>query len=75
MSTINVNRPDAGAEVLQLRHSLLDYMAGNRFRPSATLTPSEVAALWFNRSGNTTTPGRVFDPDMNDGITPPPQNR
>jgi hypothetical protein len=60
-----------------LRRSLLDYMAGEKFKPSATLTSEQAASLWANASAvpSSTEPARKFDPDLNDGTIPnsPPQ--
>jgi hypothetical protein len=75
VSTIDVSRADANAELSQLRRSLLDYMAGNRFKPSATLTPAQASALWSAATAAPANPApaRAFDPDLNDGTTPPPR--
>ena len=69
VSTINVSRADADAELSQLRRSLLDYMAGNRFKPSATLTPAQAFALWSEAASAIANPApaRAFDPDLNAG--------
>jgi hypothetical protein len=46
-------------------------MAGEKFKPTATLTPVEVASLWANAANAPTTePARAFDPDLNDGTIP-----
>lgn len=75
VSTINVGGVDAGPEGMQLRRSLLDYMAGDRFKPAATLTPEQAAALWSSgtAAGAASAPARPFDPDLNDGTTPAPR--
>jgi hypothetical protein len=62
----------------QLRRSLLDYMAGDSFKPAATLTPEQASGLWTAASSapSSTEPARVFDPDLNDGTitnTAPPK--
>jgi hypothetical protein len=76
VSAVNVNRQDGGAELLQLRRSLLDYMGGGRFKPSATLTPEQVAALWSAKAAAPASePARSFDPDLNDGTMPAPRGR
>jgi hypothetical protein len=55
----------------QLRRSLLDYAAGNKFKPAAALTNDQVRALWTS-SGAGTKPGeRAFDPDLDDGAKRP----
>ena len=76
VSAINLDNERGGSELKQLRRSLLDYMAGDRFQPPATLTPEQVGGLWANRNRapSTVSPARVFDPDLNDGTvsnTPP----
>ena len=77
VSAINLDNARGGSELQQLRRSLLDYMAGNRFKPAATLTPEQVRSLWAtaNTMPVTTEQGRVFDPDLNDGTVtnPAPQ--
>ena len=71
VSAINLNGERGGAELQQLRRSLLDYMGGEKFHPVATLTPAQINSLW-TRSGTpaATDPARVFDPDLNDGSIP-----
>jgi hypothetical protein len=75
VSAINLNNERGGAGLQQLRRSLLDYMAGNQFKPAATLTPEQIRSLWANGSSapTTTEPGRTFDPDLNDGTIPTPR--
>src|SRR6185437_483523 len=74
VSAINLDRDGSGLQ--QLRRSLLDYMAGEKFKPSATLTPEEFASLWVKgANAPTTEPARAFDPDLNDGSIPPSVNR
>jgi len=72
VSAIDLNSDRGGSELQQLRRSLLDYMAGDRFKPAATLTPEQAGSLWANENGTSTSagPGRVFDPDLNDGTIP-----
>ncbi len=71
VSTIPLAKPDATPGAKQLRRSLLDYMASDRFRPTATLTPAQVRQLWMAPPGTAPAPGqRVFDPDLNDGTGP-----
>jgi hypothetical protein len=69
VSAINLDNERGGSELQQLRRSLLDYMAGEKFKPTATLTPEQIGSLWTNESGaaTTTEPARKFDPDLNDG--------
>jgi len=71
VSAINLDHGSSGLQ--QLRRSLLDYMAGEKFKPLATLTPEEVGSLWAHGAGATTEPGRAFDPDLNDGTIPTPK--
>jgi hypothetical protein len=77
VSAINVDQAEAGAELLQLRRSLLAYMGGSRFKPSVTLAPEQAAALWRAKSapGATAEPARALDPDLNDGATTTPAPR
>ncbi len=74
VSAINLDNERGGSELQQLRRSLLDYMAGEKFKPAATLTPEQVDSLWAEaRSASTSTePARKFDPDLNDGAIPTP---
>jgi hypothetical protein len=74
VSAINLDNERGGSELQQLRRSLLDYMAGDKFKPAATLTPEQASALWINGSGASTAtePARKFDPDLNDGSIPAP---
>ncbi len=72
VSAINLERGGAGLQ--QLRRSLLDYMAGEKFKPTATLTPEEVAGLWAQGANESATePARAFDPDLNDGTISAPK--
>lgn len=80
VSAINLDNPasrDGGSELQQLRRSLLDYMAGEKFKPVATLTPEQAGSLWAEASSApaSTEPTRKFDPDLNDGTitNPTPQ--
>jgi hypothetical protein len=74
VSAINLDNERGGSELQQLRRSLLDYMAGKKFKPAATLTPEQAGSLWAEaRSASTSTePARKFDPDLNDGAIPTP---
>ena len=74
VSAINLENERGGSELQQLRRSLLDYMAGVKFKPAATLTPEQAGGLWVNGSGASTAtePVRKFDPDLNDGSIPAP---
>ena len=76
VSAINLDNARGGSGLQQLRRSLLDYLAGEKFKPSATLTPEEAASLWaMGANAPTTEPARAFDPDLNDGTiaNPAPQ--
>jgi len=70
VSAINLDKESGGSELQQLRRSLLDYMAGEKFKPVATLTPEQVASLWVSSASTTPEPARKFDPDLNDGTIP-----
>ena len=74
VSAINLDNERGGSELLQLRRSLLDYMAGDKFKPAATLTPEQAGSLWTGGSNSSTSsePVRKFDPDLNDGTIPAP---
>jgi beta-galactosidase len=75
VSAIDLDNDRGGSELLQLRRSLLDYMAGNNFKPVATLTPEQAGNLWTKAISmpESTEPARKFDPDLNDGAIPPLQ--
>jgi hypothetical protein len=73
VSAINLDNERGGSELKQLRRSLLDYMGGEKFKPTATLTPEQSASLWTNGGNAPTEPVRKFDPDLNDGTIPAPQ--
>ncbi len=72
VSVINLNDERGGSELKQLRRSLLDYMGGEKFQPAATLTPEQTRALWTRGAATANEPARAFDPDLNDGSSPPP---
>jgi hypothetical protein len=74
VSAINLDNERGGSELQQLRRSLLDYMAGDKFKPSAKLTPEQAGNLWAggNTVPSSTEPARKFDPDLNDGTIPAP---
>jgi beta-galactosidase len=73
VSAINLNNERGSAGLKQLRRSLLDYMGGEKFLPTATLTPEQARALWTRGATATNEPARVFDPDLNDGSIPAPK--
>jgi hypothetical protein len=72
VSAINLAKDSGatGAEIAQLRRSILDYMSGPRFKPAAELTPEQVASLWTAKSADPNKT-RALDPDLNDGSVPP----
>lgn len=70
VSAINVDDQAAGAEVTQLRRSLMDYMASSKFHPAVKLTAEQAHSLWSRGNSTTNEPARVFDPDLNDGSIP-----
>ncbi len=60
--------PGVKVGALQLRRSLLDYMAGPQFKPAVTLTAEQANALWARGGAPTAGPrAHVFDPDLDDG--------
>jgi hypothetical protein len=77
VSAINLNKESPGteAELRQLRRSVLNYMAGANFKPAASLTSDQVAALWSASSAGGSAPARTFDPDLNDGTILTPAKR
>ena len=69
---INLDSERGGAELKQLRRSLLDYTGSNKFKPATTLTSEQVRVLWSRANSDTgKAAARVFDPDLNDGTVPP----
>jgi beta-galactosidase len=73
VSAIDLQKADATPGAQQLRRSLLDYMASQKFRPAVTLSPAQVAKLWsFSPSSAPVATPRAFDPDLNDGTLPAP---
>jgi hypothetical protein len=74
VSAINLDNERGGSQLQQLRRSLLDYMAGGKFKPATTLTPEQAGSLWAGGSNSSTStePARKFDPDLNDGTIPAP---
>jgi hypothetical protein len=71
VSAISLNGERGGSELQQLRRSLLDYMGGEKFKPTATLTPEQAGSLWAQSgTSKANEPARVFDPDLNDGSIP-----
>jgi hypothetical protein len=72
VSAIDFDKENGGAELKQLRRSILDYMGSDKFSPAATLTTEQINSLWSRGKPEASEPKRVFDPDLNDGSTPPP---
>ncbi len=72
VSTINLEAPDASPGARQLRRSLLDYMASDRFRPAASLSLADVRQWWAAPEQPTNVPrARVYDADLDDGTNRP----
>ena len=70
VSAIPLDGQTPGAR--QLRRSLLDYAASDKFKPAAQLTTGQVRALWTNGRAATGQPAeRAFDPDLDDGTKRP----
>jgi beta-galactosidase len=69
VSAIPLDGQSPGAQ--QLRRSLLDYAAGAKFKPAATLTIEQVRALWTASSSTSKPAERAFDPDLDDGTKRP----
>lgn len=72
VSAIDLDAPTPGAAVQQLRRSLLDYAASEKFRPAAALTLEDVRKLWLSGAAKPgAAPGkREFDRDLDDGTGP-----
>ncbi len=70
VSAINLDGDHGGPGLKQLRRSLLDYAGSDKFQPTAALTPEQAGNLWTHNSSTSHEPGRVFDPDLNDGSLP-----
>jgi hypothetical protein len=68
---IDVTKPDALPGAQQLRRSLLDYVASEKFRPAVTLSPAEARALWVTAGSESSVApaARAYDPDLDDGST------
>jgi beta-galactosidase len=66
---IDLQNPSAGIGVQQLRRSLLDYAASEKFRPAAWLSPQQLRSLWANPSAlpAAAPPPRALDRDLDDG--------
>jgi hypothetical protein len=74
VSAIDIDKANASAGAQQLRRSLLDYAAGDKFRPAATLTAAQASQLWTRSSSASpvNAPGpRAYDPDLDDGTQRP----
>jgi hypothetical protein len=70
--TVDIDRDFVGwPNALQLRKSLLDYMAGERFQPAVELTPAQATALWPGSTGHgyKAGPQGVPPPDIEEGPT------
>ncbi len=69
VSAINLQDPNAAAGVQQLRRSLLDYMAGGKFRPETSLKLEDVRKLWTAPAAAPVPASgpRSLDPDLDDG--------
>ncbi len=70
VSAINLDGDHGGPGLKQLRRSLLDYAGSDKFQPNASLTSEQADNLWAHSTSNSHEPGRVFDPDLNDGSLP-----
>ncbi len=74
VSVIDLKNSAPGAQ--QLRRSLLDYAAGEKFSPAAVLTPEQVRKLWVSTAAPA--PGatpRAFDRDLDDGSSRLPASK
>jgi len=76
VSAVDVTAPDASAGLRQLRRSLLDYAASERFQPPSGLSAAEANRLWEIHALDTPAPGaRALDPDLDDGSLRPVRPR
>jgi hypothetical protein len=73
VSAIPLDGPTPGAQ--QLRRSLLDYAAGEKFAPKVSLTSEQVGALWAGGEPAAATAPRAYDPDLDDGTKRPPSTK
>lgn len=69
VSALPLDGKSAGAQ--QLRRSLLDYAASDKFVPAAKLTTGQVRALWAGGASSGKPGERAFDPDLDDGTKRP----
>jgi hypothetical protein len=71
VSAIDLQNARTRIGVQQLRRSLLDYAASDRFRPGVTLSVAQVGQL-FPGPGEGRAPSlqRTLDPDLDDGSSP-----
>ncbi len=74
VSAIDLKNVTPGGQ--QLRRSLLDYAASEKFHPAAALTPEQVKKLWTvpETAGKAPAP-RAFDRDLDDGSQRPPARK
>jgi hypothetical protein len=75
VSALPLQDPKASIGLQQLRRSLLDYAASNRFRPSVALSTSDLASLWPGSSSAPAAGPRALDPDLDDGSGRPAQKK
>ncbi|HVS54106.1 MAG TPA: hypothetical protein VHD62_17250 [Opitutaceae bacterium] len=76
VSTIDLEKAEASPGAQQLRRSLLDYAAGDKFRPAVALTPEQAKALWTAGPASAAPDRpRAFDPDLNDGSISQPKKQ
>jgi hypothetical protein len=71
VSAIPLPANDSSVGVQQLRRSLLDYAASEKFQPTTILAPEQASDLWkigAPFSSRVTAP-RAADPDLDDGST------
>jgi hypothetical protein len=69
VSAIDLTNANSSAGAQQLRRSLLDYMASDKFQPNAKLTVDQAQALWTKTAATPATmpASRALDPDLDDG--------
>jgi len=75
VSAIDLTSAYAGAGSQQLRRSLLDYMASDKFQPAVALSIAQIEKLWTcpNAAPATVPSSRPLDPDLDDGSQRRPQ--
>ena len=69
VSALDLTKSNASVGTKQLRRSLLDYMASEKFQPAATLSSAQINKLWAQPSAPSASAptAHPLDPDLDDG--------